>query len=306
MARKKAETAKQTKNDKTAARTRQNAQKATAEDNSSAKGKSPSQAKKRSVTKSAKTTQNKRAKSDESVSGLSDGCATSEEIEPVNARRKSSTKTANSKSSKAEAPPTSPKQVIYSLEAGTPIFVKTADICAATGKTNQWIGQLTAQGVLSKSSTNHGTLYSLFDTMRAYCTMLEERAKKEDDDVAQIELKRKKAEARLKESKATFAELETKEFQGKMHRSEDVQAMTADLLYFVRGSLIALAGRCANECAATSEPAEVQKIIERETSAILQELSNYKYNKTRYDELVRQRMKRELDADYFADDDEEN
>lgn len=337
MARKKAENVEQTQRGKTAARTRQNAKKATAEGSSLAKKTSTSQAKKRAVAKNAKTTQKRRAKSDDpesglsggcatsedlrqdnkqidaesdkangKKSGLSGGCATSEEIKSSNSQSKSSKKTANSKSSKVETPSTSPKQVIYSLEAGTPIFVKTADICSATGKTNQWIGQLTAQGVLSKSSTNHGSLYSLFDTIRAYCAMLEERAKKEDDDVAQIELKRKKAEARLKESKATFAELETKEFQGKMHRSEDVQAMTADLLYFVRGSLIALAGRCANECAATSEPAEAQKIIERETSAILLELSNYKYSKNRYDELVRQRMKRELDADYFADDDEEN
>lgn len=199
----------------------------------------------------------------------------------------------------------SAKQVIFSLEAGTPIFVKTADICTATGKTNQWIGQLTAQGVIHKSKTSHGSLYSLFDTIRAYCAMLEERAKKEDEDVAEIEIKRKKAEAKLKESKATVAELEAKEFQGKMHRSEDVQAMTADLLYFVRGGLIALAGRCASECAASSEPAEVQKIIEREVFAILQDLSNYKYDKKRYDELVRQRMKRELEADYFADEEEE-
>lgn len=90
-----------------------------------------------------------------------------------------------------------------------------------------------------------------------------------------------------------------------MHRSEDVQAMTADLLYFIRGGLIALAGRCASECAASSEPAEVQKIIEREVFSILQDMSNYKYDKQRYDELVRQRMKRELDADYFADEEEE-
>ena len=183
--------------------------------------------------------------------------------------------------------------------------MKTADICAATGKTNQWIGQLTAQGVIHKTKTNHGSLYELFETMKAYCEMLEERAKKEDEDILEIELKRKKSEARLKESKATIAELEAKEFQGKMHRSEDVQAMTADLLYFIRGGLIALAGRCASECAASSEPAEVQKIIEREVFSILQDMSNYKYDKQRYDELVRQRMKRELDADYFADEEEE-
>lgn len=196
------------------------------------------------------------------------------------------------------------KQVIYSLEAGTPIFVKTADICSATGKSNQWIGQLTAQGVIHKTKTNHGTLYELFETIRAYCTMLEDRARKEDDDVAEIEFRKKKAEAKFKEAKATQAELEVKEFQGKMHRAEDVQAVTADLLYFVRGGLMAIAGRCANDCAASSEPAEVQKIIEREVFGVLDEISSYRYDAKRYDELVRQRNNRELDIDYFADDEE--
>ena len=90
--------------------------------------------------------------------------------------------------------------------------------------------------------------------------------------------------------------LEADEFQGKMHRSEDVQAMTTDLLFFIRSSITTLAGRCAADCAASSEPAEVQKIIEREVYAILKELSEYKYDPERYDELVRQHMKRDTES----------
>ena len=70
---------------------------------------------------------------------------------------------------------------LYSLEAGTPIYVKTADICRMTGKSNQWIGQLTSQGVLTKEKTKYGSLYELSAAMPAYCHMLEERA--EDDGV---------------------------------------------------------------------------------------------------------------------------
>lgn len=81
--------------------------------------------------------------------------------------------------------------------------------------------------------------------------------------------------------------------------------MTADLLYYVRGSLLALAGRCATDCAASSDPAEIQKIIEREVFAILKDLSEYKYDRKRYDELVRERMKRNLDADPIDDGSEE-
>lgn len=64
---------------------------------------------------------------------------------------------------------------VYILRAGTPVYVKTADICAMTGKSNQWIGQLVSQGTLRKHSTAHGPLFELADTMRVYCEMLEAR-----------------------------------------------------------------------------------------------------------------------------------
>lgn len=218
--------------------------------------------------------------------------------------RKSNTEQSGS-GGKKRAAVSGTKQTIYLLEAGTPIFVTAADICAAFGKTKSRISQITGDGIIHKTITNHGSLYNLFETVKAYCTYLEERVTKVDEDVAALELRRKKAEAKLKESKATVAELEAAEFQGKMHRSEDVQAMTADLLYYVRGSLLALAGRCATDCAASSDPAEIQKIIEREVFSILKDLSEYQYDSKRYDELVRQRMKREVDIDTL-DGDENN
>ena len=50
---------------------------------------------------------------------------------------------------------------VYVLQAGTPIYVKTADVCAILGKSNQWVGQLTSQGTLNKSKTAHGALYNV-------------------------------------------------------------------------------------------------------------------------------------------------
>lgn len=201
------------------------------------------------------------------------------------------------------APSDSAPQIIFSLKAGAQIFVKTADIVAATGKTTSWIRDITARGIIKETQTKYGPLFDFVQTMRAYCSTLE--ARRGDDDTADVELKRKKAEAKLKESKAAIAEMQAKEFQGKMHRSEDVQKMTADLLYFVRGGLVALAGRCATDCAACSEPAQVQKIIEREVREILKDLSEYRYDPKKYDELVRQRTNRELDADFEDGDEDE-
>ena len=49
----------------------------------------------------------------------------------------------------------------------------------------------------------------------------------------------------------------------------------------------------------------MQKIIEHEVHEILKDLSEYKYDPKRYDELVRQRTNRELDADFDDGEDEE-
>lgn len=186
------------------------------------------------------------------------------------------------------------QQIIYSLTAGTPIYVTQADICTAFGKTKSRISQMTGDGIFHKTQTIHGALYNLFEAIKDYCVYLKDQAKKDNEEMAELDARKKKAEAEFKEAKATVAMLEADEFQGKMHRSEDVQAMTADLLFFIRGSITALAGRCATDCAASSDPAEVQKIIEREVFEILKDLSEYKYDPKRYDELVRERMKRDI------------
>ncbi len=154
--------------------------------------------------------------------------------------------------------------------------------------------------MFEEEQTAHGSLFELVSTLRAYIEYLD--SGDNDDEGKDADLRKKKAEAKLKEYKADMAEMQAKELQGKLHRSEDVQKMTGDLLYYVRGSLLALAGRCATDCAASSNPAEIQKIIEREVFAILRELAEYKYNPERYDELVRQRTKREIDE--LADDDD--
>ena len=109
---------------------------------------------------------------------------------------------------------------VYVLRAGTPVYVKTADICSMTGKSNQWVGQLVAQGTLHKRSTPHGTLFDVTEAMRAYCSMLEARAgpEKSEREIKQEEAKNA-AEVTMKVARAQIAKAEADELQGKMHRS---------------------------------------------------------------------------------------
>ncbi|HOQ07200.1 MAG TPA: hypothetical protein PLP87_05245 [Clostridiales bacterium] len=195
---------------------------------------------------------------------------------------------------------------VYVLRAGTPIFVKTADICAMTGKSNQWIGQLVSQGTLNKKSTPHGSLFDLLATMRAYTAMLEERLntaeEKKADNAAEKE--KQEAEISIKKAKAIIAVLEAKELQGKMHRSEDVAAMTEDLIYNIRSMLLALPGRLAVDVASTQDPAEAAEIIRREVYKVMEELSNYKYDPKKYEERVRERRSWDVESGDIHDDEE--
>lgn len=194
---------------------------------------------------------------------------------------------------------------VYILQAGTPIFVKTADVCSMIGKSNQWVGQLTSQGMLNKSATHHGAYYNLTDTIRAYCEMLEDRADTSSTDEVDKKLEKAKQEAEvsIKKSKATMESLKAKEMQGKMHRSEDVAKMTEDLIYTIRGALIALPGRVSLEVAALSDPAEVSVVIQREIFKIMEELSEYRYDSKKYEERVRARLN--MEPNNNGDDEEE-
>lgn len=181
---------------------------------------------------------------------------------------------------------------VYILRASTPVYVKTADICAMTGKSNQWIGQLVSQGVLHKRSTPHGSLFDLADTMRAYCEMLEARVGPElSEQEKQRNEARIDADVTLKVAKAQIAKLEADELSGKMHRSEDVAAMTEDLICTIRSSLMALPGRLAVDVAAATTPAEASEIIRQEIYAVMRELSHYQYDPQKYEERVRERKK---------------
>ena len=124
-----------------------------------------------------------------------------------------------------------------------------------------------------------------------------------------LESAKRKAEATLKLSKAKIAKAQADELSGQMHRSEDVAAMTADLIYTIRGALMAFPGRVAIDAAAITDAAEeaeylgisvtctVRQAEPAAFSALLQEkaalcaqLAQYRYDPKAYEARVRERM----------------
>lgn len=179
---------------------------------------------------------------------------------------------------------------VYIMQPGTKVYLKTADVCAMSGKTKQWIGQLTAQGVLSKVQTARGSLYELHDTVESYLRNIEDRRDAVNEKEADLKKKQLAAEVSMKQSKALIAALDAKERQGKMHRSEDVAAMTEDLIYAIRGALLALPGRLAVDVLEAETAAEASEIIRKEVYQVMEELSGYEYDPAKYEERMRDRL----------------
>lgn len=179
---------------------------------------------------------------------------------------------------------------VYILRAGTSIFVKMADLCAMTGKSNQWLGQLVSQGTLSRRSTPHGAMFDAMSTLRAYFDMLEARAAKsaKTEDEIRLEASLKAADKTLKVAKATIAQLEARELRNKMHRAEDVKAMTEDLLHTIKDELLALPGRLSADAANAKTAAEAAETIRKEVYRTMEEISRYRFDSGKYEERVRE------------------
>lgn len=166
------------------------------------------------------------------------------------------------------------------------------------------VQQLAKEGVLPTASTRPYK-FDLLPTVKAYIKYLSDKANGKEGktaDTVQAEADKLRAEADLKQSKAAIADMQLKELEGKMHRSEDVEAMTNDLVYTVRSMIMALPGRLAMDVIQAMSAAEASALIRSECSHILTELSNYEYDPEAYRRRVRDR---EGWSDSFADEADE-
>ena len=175
--------------------------------------------------------------------------------------------------------------------------VSTTELACVLGITGARIRQMVDDGVLGKVKRGR---FRLCDAVQQYIGFKAKAVM--TDDEAKLEIGRKVAEMQLKAAKASIAKLEAEELQGNMHRSEDVAAMTEDLIYTIRSALLALPGRLAVNVSHASTPAEASNVVRLEVHAVMKELSQYEYDPKKYEERVRQRMQwAEEAADSNAD-----
>ena len=109
-----------------------------------------------------------------------------------------------------------------------------------------------------------------------------------DDDKARREKLRADADISIYKAKQEQAKWE--EMKGMLHRSEDVQSMTEDLIYTIRGAITALPGKLAMDVAAEDDPNVCNNRIKEEVILILEHLSEYEYSKTKYLQRMKERQ----------------
>ncbi len=185
----------------------------------------------------------------------------------------------------------------------TPGYCKVEDLANLFDTSRQWVNQLTRDGVLKRRDTPAGKRYNVVESTRAYIRYLREKAAGRDKSIPEDkELAKFEAEVRIKQAKARIAELEVSELEGKLHRSEDVAAMTEDLIYTIRGALLALPGRLAMDVIQEESAAAAADVIRAEIYKLMQELAQYRYDPQKYAERVRERMKWEIESEAEGND----
>lgn len=170
-------------------------------------------------------------------------------------------------------------------------LVDSKIIAQLFGVTTRRVQQLAQEGIISATKQGNANKYDLLPTIQRYIKYLSEKAngKEPSKKDAETEGRRLEAEADLKRSKADMAALQLKELEGKMHRSEDVEAVMTDVVYTIRSMLMALPGRLAVDVVAAKTAAEASEVIRAEVYKVLEELAGYKYDPEEYARRVRDR-----------------
>lgn len=174
--------------------------------------------------------------------------------------------------------------------------VSTKELAIVLGLSVRRVQQLIQDGVIDAKSRGR---FVLADAVQRYIATRDKVFSSKEEK--QLEIIRQTSEVTLRKAKSDIAKMEADELRGKLHRADDVKAMTADLVYTLRNYLIALPGRVAVDLASASTAAECAEILKKETHLMMNEMTRYRYDPKKYAERVRERRSWEAGAD---DDDD--
>lgn len=186
-------------------------------------------------------------------------------------------------------------------------YQKVDVIARLFGKTVRRINQLSADGVLPTENTPEGRRYDLLPTITRYIKYLEERIGRGQSQSMTDKLEKKlDAEIKYKQAKADKSKLELDELKGTLHRAEDIEKLTNEMVFAVRAMLLALPGRVAMDLAAINTAPEVSAYLAQHVAVLLDELATHEYNPDAYAALVREREGWTESEDDDSEDEDED
>ena len=169
--------------------------------------------------------------------------------------------------------------------------VSTTELALILGLSARRIQQMAQDGTITAESRGR---FRLSSAIKQYKDFIQERKRKivTEEDL-KIARQARKAEADLKQAKATVSRLELEEIEGKVHRSEDVKALMDEMIFEIRSDLMTLDNRLSINIANARTPEEVKAIIQKEVDVILKALKKHMYDPEKYREKVMDRLGRD-------------
>jgi len=164
--------------------------------------------------------------------------------------------------------------------------VNTKEMAMVIGVSTRRVQQMIQDGTLQ--TVKKGSLL-LCENVQRYIAFITGNQMTEEE--RKVEKARRAAETKLKVAKADIAMLEANELKGKMHRAEDVEALTQDMCDTIRNVLLGLPGQLAVDVSVCETPEECSVLIRDAVNSVLEELSHYTYDPAKYEERVRNREK---------------
>ena len=171
------------------------------------------------------------------------------------------------------------------------VWVPTRKLASWLDLTDNRMRQLEDEGYLTSKTESGKKKFELKESVRIYIEYLKRHKENPMLEVMDDEARKLKAEADLKEAKAAIEQMKKAELEATMHRSDDVEAITTDLVMAVRAELLALPGMLAVDVASAQSASEAAGFIKKAVNEILNSLKDYSYNPEEYKKMVREREK---------------
>lgn len=171
------------------------------------------------------------------------------------------------------------------------MILTSNELAELFGVSVRQIQRITLDGIIEPISNDRPYKYQLETVCPQYCRFLEQKiaAGTQRKAIADLEEEKLRAESRIKKARAEIAEMQAQELSGKLHRAEDVEAITTDHVLYFRSMLLAMPGKLAVDLAGDHTAAEQAERVKREVYFVLNSLADYRYDPDEYAMRVRER-----------------